>query len=107
MDANETDSTNDSENTTRRRKPTDSPSRKPQPLEPDYTREQFEQVKRIKNCKDYYEVLKVTKEATDTEIKKSYKKLALVLHPGMNYFFYFLGAKGESDQEKFEHKISI
>lgn len=34
------------------------------------------------SCKDYYEVLKVTKEATDTEIKKSYKKLALVLHPG-------------------------
>lgn len=35
------------------------------------------------SCKDYYEVLKVTKEATDTEIKKSYKKLALVLHPGI------------------------
>lgn len=34
------------------------------------------------SCKDYYEVLNVTKEATDTEIKKSYKKIALVLHPG-------------------------
>lgn len=34
------------------------------------------------SCKDYYEVLKVTKDATDTEIKKSYKKIALVLHPG-------------------------
>lgn len=35
-------------------------------------------------CKDYYEVLNVTKEATDSEIKKSYKKLALVLHPDKN-----------------------
>lgn len=36
----------------------------------------------IFSCKDYYEVLKVSKDATDTDIKKSYKKLALVLHPG-------------------------
>ncbi|XP_055309043.1 dnaJ homolog subfamily B member 12-like [Sitodiplosis mosellana] len=44
----------------------------------------MQHVKRIQSCKDYYEVLKVTKEATDTEIKKSYKKLALVLHPDKN-----------------------
>lgn len=37
----------------------------------------------IFSCKDYYEVLKVSKDATDTDIKKSYKKLALVLHPGI------------------------
>lgn len=50
----------------------------------DYTTEQLELCRRIKRCKDYYEVLSVTKEATDTEIKKSYKKLALQLHPDKN-----------------------
>lgn len=39
---------------------------------------------RIKKCKDYYEILNVTKEATDSDIKKSYKKLALQLHPDKN-----------------------
>lgn len=50
----------------------------------DYTKEQLEHVKRIEKCKDYYEILSVTKEATDGDIKKSYKKLALQLHPDKN-----------------------
>lgn len=50
----------------------------------DYTKDQIESVKRIKKCKDYYEILGVTKEATDSDVKKAYKKLALQLHPDKN-----------------------
>lgn len=79
----ETETTTASDSTTRRRKAATSPTRK-ESAAPEYTAEQLTHVQRIKKCKDYYEVLNVTKEATDTEIKKSYKKLALVLHPDKN-----------------------
>lgn len=53
-------------------------------LDKDYTSAQLEMVQRIKKCKDYYEVLCISKDCTDSEIKKAYKKLALQLHPDKN-----------------------
>lgn len=36
---------------------------------------------RIRHCKDYYEILNVKRDATDSQLKKEYRKLALQLHP--------------------------
>lgn len=50
----------------------------------EFNKEHLEAVKRIKKCKDYYEILGVSKESTDSDIRKAYKKLALQLHPDKN-----------------------
>lgn len=42
-------------------------------------------VYRVNNCKDFYKVLNIKKDATDIDIKKAYKKLALILHPDKNH----------------------
>lgn len=59
-----------------------------------YSKEQLNDIERIKNCKDYYELFGVKKDASENEIKKAYKKLALQFHPDKN------SAPGASDAFK-------
>jgi DnaJ family protein B protein 12 len=50
----------------------------------EYSQEQVEAVRKIKKCKDYYQILGIEKDAAEIEIKRAYKKLALQFHPDKN-----------------------
>lgn len=51
-----------------------------------YTPEQKAAVTRIRKCSTtaFYEILSLEKSATDTEIKKAYRKQSLLTHPDKN-----------------------
>ncbi|KAG0213660.1 hypothetical protein BGX28_003813 [Mortierella sp. GBA30] len=69
------------------------------PVERDYTPEQAAAVKTIRSSGgDFYKVLGVKKDATDVEIKKAYRKLALQMHPDKN------GAPGADEAFKIVSK---
>jgi DnaJ family protein B protein 12 len=52
----------------------------------EYTPAQQAAVNRVRKCKptDYYGILDLESPSSDSEIRKAYRKLALIMHPDKN-----------------------
>jgi curved DNA-binding protein CbpA len=51
---------------------------------PTFTKQQIDDIKKVRATKDFYEILGLAKTATEDEVKKAYRKLALKYHPDKN-----------------------
>ena len=56
----------------------------PEPEPKKFTPEEAKIATDVLQCKDYYQMLGITKQATEAELKKAYKKKCLKVHPDKN-----------------------